>query len=254
MTVSNCTAPNSTYDPEADLLQKSPAGSLGLAGFPDSILAFPKAPKPNCMQRFCMGASLVLVHFFSITLQFINWSLKTFFGMESRQKVLYRELHLLSKKNSPAHVEEFLIENSTGPFAASYLFSEFLDLPEIHPFLPEILQGANICLDQDRGFFYRRWSDHPDSYKRPSSHQYQKDECYALGHFLFWLDPNGSTRFQFENSPFKGLLNSINHLMDYLRYRRDNEQQGVAGTSPYTEECCLKVQIDPLEFLTRKLN
>ena len=150
-------------------------------------------------------------------------------------------------------VEAFLVEHADEEFAAGYLFSEFLDIPELHPHLTELLQGANICMVDDRGFFCRRWSEHPDCYRRISSHKYQENECYAIGHFLFWLDLEGNTRFQFENSPWKGFFSAINHAIDYLRYVRDNEQQGVTGSSVYTEEYCLKVEVDPLLVLSRKV-
>lgn len=254
MEITDCTSPD--FETETSLTEIQMSSPKGLASIPDSIQphhVHAVAPKPNFLKRIAITIGLVFVHIITISIQFSNWILKTFFGYSSRQKVLYRELHHISKNGTMGQIQEFLVENSHHAFAAGYLFSEFLDLPETYTHLTEILQGANICLENDKGFFCRRWSEHPECYRRISSHEYQDDECYAIGHFLFWLDLDGNTRFQFENSPLKGFFSSINHLIDYLRYRRDNEQQGVIGTSEHTEDYCLKIEIDPLEFMVRKL-
>ncbi len=254
MEVSDCTSIPSDVEVERPSTSGKPSAPQGLSGVPDSIQHIHSiAPKPNFLKRTAIAIGLVLIHMLTWVIQFSNWVLKNIFGISSRQKTLYRELHSLSMKGDMGKIEEFLIENSTHAFVAGYLFSEFLDLPELHPYFSEILQGANVCLYGDRGFFCRRWSEHPECYKRLSSHDYQNDECYSIGHLLFWKDSEGDTRFQFENSPLKGFFSSINHLIDYLRYKKDNEQQGVVGTSMYTEDFCIKVEVNPLKFMVRTL-
>lgn len=254
MEISDCTSVD--LDTETTEFKPQTCTPKGLAGVPHSIEPthiHTTAPKPNIFKRIAITIGLTYIHFITISIQFSNWILKTFFGYSCKQKVLYRELHHISKNGTMGQIQEFLVKNSSSSFVAGYLFTEFLDLPETHIHLSEILQGANTCLENDKGFFCRRWSEHQECQNRISSHEYQDNECYAIGHFLFWLDLDGNTRFQFENSPLKGFFSSINHLIDYLRYSRDNEQQGVTGTSEHTEEYCLRIEVDPLEFMVRKL-
>ena len=251
MEIPSCTSTDADF--EIDLSEAQPLRPKGLSNIPDSTESHPVASKPNLLKRSTISVGLIFVHMVTISIQLSNWILKTLFRFSNQQKVLYQELYHISKNGIKSQIQKFLVDNSHHAFAAGYLFSEFLDLPETYIYLAEILQGANICLENDKGFFCRRWSDYPESYRRTSSHKYQGEECYAIGHFLFWLDLDGNTRFQFENFPLKGFFNSINHLIDYLLYRRDNEQQGVSGTSKHTEEYCLKIEVDPLEFMVRKL-
>jgi hypothetical protein len=239
--ISDLTA--TSFDTEAAPIEFAVSAPSGLASVPDSISAPITAPKPHMIQRMFVSVGLFLVHLATWTIQLTNWIIKVVLGYASKQKALYQELHQLAKEGNNERIQEFLLKHAHEKSAAGYLFSELVQLPELHSHLAEILQGANICLANDQGSFCRRWSQHADCYRRPSSHQYQEDHCFAIGHFLFWLDLEGNTRFQFENSPLKGLISTINHLIDYLRYRRDNEQQGVTGTSPHTEEYCLKITL-----------
>lgn len=252
--ISDCTSTSIDFDEKRDHIDPISRIPKGLAAIPDSIELPPMAPKPNLPRRFLISIALLFVHMVTWTIQFGNWILKNFFGYSSRQKVLYRELQEVATRGGQEEIEGFLTENSSQESAAGFLFGEFVALPETFMHMDEILKGANVCLTGDRGFFCRRWSEHPDSYRRISSHDYQGEECYAIGHFLFWLDLEGNSRFQFEKSPLKGFFSSINHLIDYLRYRRDNEQQGVTGASAHTEYFCLKIPVNPDEFINRKLD
>jgi hypothetical protein len=253
--VSDCTASYPDYQIAETPFEPRTVAAKGIGSFPDSIHIHPAtAPKPNLLKRIAISISLLFLHMTTWSIQFTNWVLKTFFNFGSRQKILYRELHHISKHGDVGKIEEFLVEHSEESFAAGYLFSEFMDLPELYSYFPEILQGANVCMGGDNGFFCRRWSEHAECYQRISSHEYQHNQCFAIGHFLFWLDLQGNTRFQFENSQLRGFFSWINHVIDYLRYRRDNEQQGVIGSSPHTEDYCLRVEVDPSAFISRKLN
>jgi hypothetical protein len=252
--ISDCTSCSSEFEIRDCFFETNSQAPKGISSITDSIHIHPVAPKPNFIQRFVISLSLVFFHMVTWTVQLTNWILKNIFGVESRQKILYRELHQISKEGDAEKIEKFLEEHSEDSFAAGYLFSEFSDLPELYPYLPRILEGANMCLAGDRGFFCRRWREYPDAYQRISSHKYQCNECYAIGHFLFWLDPEGNTRFQFENSPLRGFFSAINHCIDFLKYKRDNEQQGPTGTSSHTEHYCIRIEIDPTNFILRKLN
>lgn len=251
--VSECTAPAYT-----DIDLERPSFEIraprGLSAISDSITPPPaKAPRPGFFQRAAIHLGIIFVHAITWTVQFVNWAYHKIFGYSCSQKEFYHKLHEVAEKGSPDEIKEFLIEHSDEGHATSYLSEEFLALPELYPHLTEILRGANICLLNDSGFFCRRWSDHPEAYRRTSSHAYQDKECYAIGHFLFWLDPQGHTRFQLEKSPFKGFFSAIDHTIDYLRYKRDNEQQGVMGASPHTEEYFIPVEVEPHTFIARKV-
>lgn len=252
--ISDCTSSPVSLDVENLASEPISRVPKGLAEVPDSIEIPPESPKPNAIQRFVITLGLVFIHLMTWTVQFCNWILKNVFGYSSRQKMLYTELHHIAKNGDAQEIEAFLIQHGEEANAAGFLFSEFLFLPELHAHLPEILKGANVCFCKDNGFFCKRWREHPDTYRRISSHVYQGQECYGIGHFLFWLDPAGNTRFQFEKSPFLGFFSTVNHVIDYLRYKRDNEQQGVTGASSYTETYCLMCKVDPNEYLTRKIN
>lgn len=220
--------------------QKSPKG---LGQVPDSIdmRALKRAPKPNPILR--IGYSIALGFFQVVTLgiELLAWMFERAFGRLTHRS-LYEKLYEISLNGNVHEVQSFLKKHSQNPSAVGYLFSEFQNLPEITVYLSEILNGANVCLEGDQGFFYSRWKSHAESYPRVSSHRYQIDTCFAIDHVLFWLDPEGNTRFQFENSPLDSLLNSTRHIADYLRYKRDNEQQGVTGASAFTEEHPLKLR------------
>ena len=220
----------------------------GLAAVQDSMSSFPKAPKPPIVKRMILYIGILLVHFTTLTLRFFRWVFEKMTGRPARTTFLYEQLHRIVKKGKLEETRTFLAKHSVEENVAGYLFNEFLRLPEMHFALPEIMKGANISLRNDNGFFYEHWKEHPEAYQRISSHVYQDDECYAIDHFLFWLDESGQTRFQFEKSPLQGFFGAIDHVIDYLRYKRDNEQQGIMGSSPHTEEYSIAISVDPKSF------
>lgn len=251
MEVSECGS--TEFDSDFDPLEIPHPIPKGLASVPDSLYEpLVQHEKPSLITKALISGILFLFHITTWSFQAFHWILNSLFGITCRQKVLYRELHQISKSKDPGQIRGFLEENTEHPFAAGYLFSEFALLPELYPYLADILQGANICLN-DSGFFCRRWSEYPKAYERFSSHTSLNGKCFAIDHLLFWQDDEGNTRFQFENSPFNGLFGGLYHTVDFLRYKRDNLQQGVAGTSLFTEANCLKVEIDLMEFIFRNL-
>lgn len=245
-------APSTALIAPARTAQSVRPSPQGLAGIPDSIHVPSEPQKPNLFKRIVITFGLGLIHLVIWAIHVYNWILHTVFGYSSRQKIVYGELQHIASTGNTNEIEEFLIEHAQEATAAGFLCGEFVFLPELYAYLTEILRGANVSLCQDRGFFCDQWKQHPDCYRRISSHQYQTTECYAIGHFLFWLDLTGNTRFQFEKSPLQGWFNTIHHIIDFLRYKRDDEQQGVTGVSPYTESRCLMLTIDPKAYLARR--
>ncbi|HSX10393.1 MAG TPA: hypothetical protein VLF94_01570 [Chlamydiales bacterium] len=224
----------------------------GLGAVPDSIQIPPASPKPHIIKRVAVSLGLIFFHILTSTIQFYNWILKNIFGYTNRQKMLYHQLHDVATEGDADKIGDFLMEHADDASAAGFLFGEFFSLPLLHGHMTEILKGANVCLCRDNGFFCKRWREHPDAYPRISSHPSQDKKCHAIGNFLFWLDASGNTRFQLEKSPFRGFLSKVDHVIDYLRYKRDNEQQGVTGASGHTENHCLTFAIDPSDYLARK--
>lgn len=225
----------------SDLEPAQTVSRQGLASIPDSIDSPQPAPKPFFLWRVASSVALVVMHVATLSLRLLRWAFHWVFGISNEAKRLYQELHTIAETGGPEQIQAFLREHSQDPSAIGYLFSEFSNMPRLYPYLPQISQGANICLQDDQGSFCRRLQSHPECYQRPSSHQYQGDSCYAIDHLLFWIDLEGNTRLQFENSPWRGFWNSMHHIFDFLRYQRDNEQQGVTGSSPHTEEFCIRI-------------
>lgn len=228
----------------------------GLASVKDSVTLsgiHRRAPKPPMLYAIAFSFCLVMFETITFLIRSLNDAIKSIFGWKDHQKYLYRELHQVAAQKNEGKIREFLIQHKENSLPIAFLFGELLHMPELFPHLLDMLKGANICLN-DYGFFCRRWNEHPSCYKRLSSHNYQGDECYAIEHLLFWQDPEGHTRLQFENSQWRGIFDSIHHIIDFLRYRRDNEQQGVTGASPHTEDYCLNVEIDLERFISKKLD
>jgi len=192
------------------------------------------APKTPTLKKMAINTALLTIHLATLIFKLFNWILKTFFGFEGQQRALYRELHNVAEEGDEEEIRQFLTEHA----AENYLCAEFLPHPELFPHLPEILRGANVCL-KDGGVFYKRWQSH--GRQRKSSHKCE-GKSYEIDHFHFWLQ-GGDTRFQFEKSPLKGVFSSIDHLIDYLRYKRDNQQQGITGSSPHLDSNPLQCSI-----------
>lgn len=234
-------------------------GKTGLAAIPDSLSSahFKELPakhpplerippKPPLYVRALVSFGLAMTHLFTMTFQIFFWLFDVIYGM-SQEKLLYHRLHEIANEKNLEKLFQFLKEQAEKDHIAGYLMKQFLHLPELHGHLVEILQGANVRLENDQGFFFRIWSQHPDAYARISSHQYLGDACFQLGYFLFWIDLEGNTRFQFENNPLKTPRDWIFHWIDLLRYKRDNRQQGITGTSHHTEPYCLSFSIQKRE-------
>lgn len=226
--------------------------AIGWASFPDSLapaappeksFSFERIPaKPPIYLQALFSFGLVLTHAVTFVFQACFWLIDAIYGM-CQQKQLYIQLHEIAYQNDLEILFRFLSEQAEKDHIAGYLMKQFLDLPELHPHLVQILQGANVRLENEEGVFCRIWSQHPEAHVRISSHQYQGNQCYQLGYFLFWLDLEGNTRFQFENHPLKTPRDWIFHWIDLLRYKRDNQQQGVVGTSHHTEHYCLTIPL-----------
>jgi hypothetical protein len=243
----------SVSEPTFNDIASFPTDALkGLAAIKDTLeFTTPPYAKPPFFQRAFASIGLWLVHSSTFTIRFFYFLRDQIHG-SCEQKKLCRELHKLALEQDVEKIESFLEEAAQKDHPTGFLMGEFLALPELHDYLSEILKGANVCLKGDGGFFCHQWNQHPESYKRISSHKYQGDHSYALGYFLFWIDLEGNTRFQFEKSPLRGFRNHLNHVIDYLHYKRDNKQIGIAGKSMYTETHCLNVQVDPAAYLFRK--
>ena len=223
----------------------------GLSSIPDSIqsLASENPPKPPLLQRMFVSTLLFGLHIILLSFHFVFWVIDRITSTQSEKSIFKDLLKTIEEQDD---LIGFLKDSSSKGGPAGFIMREFAALPEFFQDLKEILGGANVCLFGDKGFFCRQWSGHPEAQRRISSHKYRGEECYELGHFLFWIDTEGNTRFQLENTPLNSFRNAIYHLFDLLRYWRDNEQQGVVGTSKYTETSCLSIAVDPKKYLLRK--
>lgn len=241
-----------TIRPSAPLVSKKnlsleigPAKGLGLTGIKDSITPLPKT-RSNTLKGLSISLVLYPVCLFAWGARSITWIFKKCLGYTTKNPNVYGKLYKMATSGDHSKIEAFLKKITLNE---RYYFSEIFRIHELHPHLTKILEGANICLANDGGTLFNKWKQHPQAKSRSSSHNYQKGQCYAIEHFLFWLDPNGNTRFQLEKSPLKGFCSRIEHLIDYLRYKRDHQQQGVVGTSPHTEDRCLSIEINTGDFV-----
>jgi hypothetical protein len=232
-TTNECKTPHST---------KSPKG-LGAIG---NSMTPPRTEKPHLAKRAAITVGLVAVQLVAQVVLFFHALFEKIFG-EEHPKRLYFELYEIARKEDLHEIRTFLKNHATQENGTvGTIFEQFLSLEKTHSYLPEILEGANVCL-LDNGTYYEKWSLIKSSYYRTSSHNHKEGEAKAIGHMLFWKDQdNNHTRFQLENSPLKGLsISSLRHLIDYLRYKRDNEQQGITGISPYLEKEPIHISLFP---------
>ncbi len=201
--------------------------------------------RPAVPIRCVLSAALATLHA-SLWLFHLGSCLTDFLCGADSQKTIFLKLHDLADNQDEARsFMEQVSRESTDP-STQFLMIQFLALPEIHPHLGEILRGANVRLQGDQGRYFRTWSAHESARPRTSSHLHLPNECYEIGHLLFYLDLEGHTRMQFENSPLNSCRNWVYHTLDYLYHLRDGEQIGVAGTSPHVESRYLDVSINSL--------
>lgn len=227
----------------------APLSPKGLSSIPDS-LAPPSHPPPPFFKKTIVSFALAAAHLLFAPFYILFGAIDWIYGI-CIQKNLYRALGKIVEKGGD--IAEFLSSAASQKTEAGFILGEFAHLPELHPYLKEILEGANICLREEGGHLFSLWKAHPQAYPRTSSHKYQKGCCFALNHLLFWLDLEGNTRFQFENNPFlRDFRGTLFHFIDYLRYIKDNRQQGVIGTSSYTESYSIDIPIDLNCYLSKK--
>jgi hypothetical protein len=215
--------------------------SKGVGEIPDTLSPGLPGPPPFLV-RAALSVGIVCLHALLSAFHLACWIYDLFFG-EPEEKSIYLALHDLSHSQdlAVAHMQK-LHRAATDPIAHFWI-GELLAIEELHPHLGELLRGANVRLEKDQGHFFRKWAEHSESYPRISSHHYQEPHCRALGHVLFYLDLQGHTRMQFENSPLLGVRGWIYHTLDYLYYCHDNQQIGVAGISPHTDAFHLNIQV-----------
>lgn len=111
--------------------------------------------------------------------------------------------------------------------------------------LADILQGAHVHIVDD-GTFYTKWSQMDNAKARISSHAAKADSIqYGISgpwihEILFGVvdhENTDATFFQLENSPYgREILNSIRHVIDYLKYRVRGKNQGPYGESEHKDD------------------
>ncbi|KAM3576140.1 hypothetical protein VYU27_002016 [Nannochloropsis oceanica] len=118
--------------------------------------------------------------------------------------------------------------------------------------MSEILRGAHIVVEEDRGAFYSWFTHMQDSYRRTSSHRsivpmYGIDEGSVLRTILTGRTGDGHTWFQFEGAgwePFKKPFESFLHAVNYVQYRVTGKQVGPLGVSAFTDRRPIRLRFD----------
>jgi hypothetical protein len=191
--------------------------------------------RPNIVVRALLMGCIGLLHFLSLPLYLYNLCCA-----KSSESELYNDLFQVS--HSPEEARALMQKISCDNFAPTcvrFWMQKLLQLPVLHPHLKEIMCGANVKFEGDNGFACK-WAQDPQARQRMSSHRYKDDLCHEIGHGVFWQDCEGNTHLQFQRSPLKNsLFSAVQHLIDYLNYKKDGLQQGPSGTSPHVEDHCL---------------
>lgn len=134
-----------------------------------------------------------------------------------------------------------------------------LDEKERANFLADILKGAHVHVI-DEGAFYAKWSQ-MNAKARISSHRSKIDSIqYGISgpwihEILFGVvdyEDADATFFQLENSPYgREIINSIKHIMDYLKYKVRGKNQGPYGESEHKDNNPIFLNMDDEGIQTR---
>lgn len=195
----------------------------------------------DCIKKAFLTGVIWGITFLLSGVTFLSKIYSIIVGKTDEQKHLEVVLKLL-KQSGPQIAISYLLnlklnESKYEKLSESsrIILNEFLNLPQTHMHLEAILKGANVKLQNDFGRLCNRWKNFPGVYERLSSHDSQDGKFYAFGNVLFWIDKDGDTRFQVEKNPFRGFFDKLYHIIDYLKYARDEKQQGISGSSIFTE-------------------
>lgn len=161
------------------------------------------------------------------------------------QERFFQSIHLKDAKDAQEVLSHLLVDD---PSLAPKTLVDFLCRPSVAPFLPKLMKGANCVLEGDTESLFWQCTQIPGAKPRPSSHPHQKGTSYGiestlLGECLIWKDQEGKMRLQFEAHSLTSLFKAYFHLVDYLRYKLNSEQQGLYGSSKHTDAHPLVIRI-----------
>ncbi|GAB4185200.1 MAG: hypothetical protein Tsb0015_01960 [Simkaniaceae bacterium] len=243
---------------------------LGSTSAPSAMPMPRESTPPNFFQKFMkkpfFTSLIILFSPLHLAIAIFIKAKKLFFprpeAVEEIRKGLYQAIHDSSSDHPlQKRLQEDLLNLifSSLPEENLDLFLDFLSVKEAYPHFKEILCGANVKVQGPAGdYLFEKWKGNPNAYQRVSSHRYQPGTCFGIsGRILrevtFWKDEEGCLRMQIENRSaksrgFRNIIEMFFHLMDYLHYKRDQLQQSQFGTSKYTEDNCLEIDIDLAAF------
>eukprot|EP00656_Telonema_subtile_P042530 TRINITY_DN4820_c0_g1_i1.p1 TRINITY_DN4820_c0_g1~~TRINITY_DN4820_c0_g1_i1.p1 ORF type:complete len:226 (+),score=17.53 TRINITY_DN4820_c0_g1_i1:156-833(+) len=109
--------------------------------------------------------------------------------------------------------------------------------------ISEVLCGAHVRVQGDRGRLYQWWRGFPNAYRRESSHrssvqQYGIGEGEVLHTLLMGATEQGDSWFQLELANwnfFEYPMESVLHIFTYLEYKLNHRQIGPLGTSWFVD-------------------
>jgi len=214
------------------------------------ILSYNTPKSISFASRLLINFCLLTLKSYLIQYKAFAWIKRKIFGLSKEEKLMY-QLEKYCRENKDEELYRFVytlsLERKKDREDFEELLLELFHIKELHIHLKEIFRGANIKIE-DNGSFFNKWKSNPQSYSRMSSHDHEKGQGFAFSHSLFWLDKDGHTRFQLENTPLTGISNRILHLIDYLHYIKSSEQQGILGSSIYTETNPIIIKVDPIKY------
>jgi hypothetical protein len=138
--------------------------------------------------------------------------------------------------------------HSENPQLAPRALVDFLCHPSVTPYLYKMMKGANCLFSGQAETLFQNLIRIPGAKQRISSHAHQAGTSYGIetplfGELLFWKDLQGNLRIQFEAHALNNIFKIYYHFVDYLNYRLNGLQQGLYGSSKYTDAHPLCIRI-----------
>lgn len=248
MQVDSSTTTNNVAEPPIELEKQQSFVTIG--DRKESISFHPVKKSVTTITKIVANFCILTIKCYLLQYHIFTWIKRQLFGLSKEEKLMI-QLKNYCQENKDEHLFEFIYSLSLEWKKDRQDFEELLlevfHIREFHPHLKEIFHGANVKII-DQGRLFEKWKKNPLVYSRASSHNHKPGQCFAFSHSLFWLDSQGNTRFQLENTPLTGISNRLLHLIDYFNYIKTNEQQGILGTSKYTEDNPIVITIEPHKY------
>lgn len=161
------------------------------------------------------------------------------------QERIHNSMRLQDSDDTKKVMQRLVAKN---PSLAPQVLIDFLSRPSVSPHFRKLMHGANTAVLGRTDELYQKLKELPGAKQRRSSHAHQPGTSYGVetplfGELLFWKDEQGNLRLQFEAHSLRNVFKFYYHMVDYLRYKLHAEQQGLYGSSKYTDAHPIEIRI-----------